>query len=333
MNQKDHLYSLDLLRGFSGYGVAFCHLHAFIYNNALLEYFSLLFVEFFFVLSGFVLYPQLIQVLNNKKNLFIFYKRRWIRTLPLYFITLILVASIFNDEFGSDFFKYFFFVQKIIPNFLTSDYYPVAWSLSIEEFFYLLFPLVIIFFGRKNIIKKVIIFFIFLILFKSFFATNVDSDFFRTGTFFRFDAILLGFILRFFHDNIIKYKYLSTLLLILLLFVFWHSKNYVLSNNEDFFVKIAFIFLLQSISLLTLNTFLLFEPLMKTNFIKNFSILISKQTYSVYLIHIIFIYLLEQIQLGIYNTVFIYIISLFISSSLIFKFIEKPLLKVRPKLQ
>ena len=55
MNQKNHLYSLDLLRGFSGYGVAFCHLHAFIYKSIHLEYLSLLFVEFFLVLSGFVL--------------------------------------------------------------------------------------------------------------------------------------------------------------------------------------------------------------------------------------------------------------------------------------
>ena len=68
MKKNNHLYSLDLLRGFSGYGVAFCHLFAFVYKDVQLEYFSLLFVEFFFVLSGFVLYPQLIQVLENKKK-------------------------------------------------------------------------------------------------------------------------------------------------------------------------------------------------------------------------------------------------------------------------
>ena len=105
MNKTNHLYSLDLLRGFSGYGVAYCHLNAFLYNNSHYEYYSLLFVEFFFILSGFVLYPQLIQVLNNKKNLMIFYKRRWIRTLPLYVIFLLLVSSIFDANFSNDFFK------------------------------------------------------------------------------------------------------------------------------------------------------------------------------------------------------------------------------------
>ncbi len=332
MQKKDHLYSLDLLRGFSGYGVAFCHLHAFIYNNAHLEYLSLLFVEFFFILSGFVLYPQLIQVLNNKKNLVIFYKRRWLRTLPLYFITLILVASLFNDEFGADFFKYLFFIQKTVPNFLTNDYYPVAWSLSIEEFFYLLFPLIIIFFGKKNSIRKIILFFIFLLIFKTFIATNIDLNFFRTGTFFRFDAILLGFILRFFYNNNIKYKFIPAIFLIFFMYIFYNFENFILSNGEDYVIKVSFILLLQIISVLTLITFTLFEPLMKINFIRNFSILISTQTYSVYLIHIIFIYLLEKAQLGINNTVFIYIILLFVSSSLIFKFIEKPILQIRPKL-
>ena len=212
MNQKNHLYSLDLLRGFSGYGVAFCHLHAFIYNNIHLEYFSLLFVEFFFVLSGFVLYPQLIRILDNKSNLAIFYQRRWIRTLPLYFIVIFLVSSIFDETLSKDFFMYLLFIQKIIPDVLSSDYYPVAWSLSIEEFFYLFFPLIIIFLGRDGLIKKVIILFFIIMIVKLLLADKVESNFFRTGTLFRFDAILLGFILRFFQDKILKYKYIFQLL-------------------------------------------------------------------------------------------------------------------------
>ena len=333
MNQKNHLYSLDLLRGFSGYGVAFCHLHAFIYKNIHLEYFSLLFVEFFFVLSGFVLYPQLIQIFNNKSNLVIFYQRRWIRTLPLYFIVIFLVSTIFDEALGKDFFKYLLFIQKIIPNFLSTDYYPVAWSLSVEEFFYLFFPLIIIFLGKDDLIKKVIILFIIIMIIKFFVADKVESNFFRTGTLFRFDAILLGFILRFFQDKLLKFKYFSLIILLVLIFVFYFIEGYILANEEQYIVKISFIILLQILSLLVLNTFLIFEPIMKINLIRNFSILISKQTYSVYLIHIIFIYFLDKAQFNIFNTVFIYILLLFISSSLIYYFIESPLLKMRPKLK
>lgn len=133
----NHYYSLDLLRGISGYGVAICHFYAFIYKNTFLEYLSFIFVEFFFVLSGFVLFPQLLKILENKKNLFIFYKRRWLRTLPLYIIILIVISLMFNKFLTLDFFKYFLFIQDLIPNFLEESYFPVVWSLSIEEFFYL----------------------------------------------------------------------------------------------------------------------------------------------------------------------------------------------------
>ena len=203
MNKTNHFYSLDLFRGFCGYGVAFCHLQAFIYKNITMEYISLLFVEFFFVLSGFVLYPQLIKILDNKKNLFIFYKRRWIRTLPLYFVVLLIVSALTSELVSNDFIKYLFFIQKIAPNFINNDYYPVAWSLSIEEFFYLLFPILVLCFNKKNIIKNSIIIFFTILVAKYFLTTNFDSNFFRTGTLFRFDAILLGFLTRHFYQKLI----------------------------------------------------------------------------------------------------------------------------------
>ena len=112
MNETKHLYSLDLFRGFCGYGVAFCHLQAFIFKNSHMEYLSLLFVEFFFILSGFVLYPQLMKISENKDNLFIFYKRRWIRTLPLYIIILLIVSALTSELLSVDFLKYFFFYSK-----------------------------------------------------------------------------------------------------------------------------------------------------------------------------------------------------------------------------
>ena len=34
MNKNQYFYSLDLFRGFCGYGVAICHLNAFVYGLA-----------------------------------------------------------------------------------------------------------------------------------------------------------------------------------------------------------------------------------------------------------------------------------------------------------
>ena len=110
MEKNNYFISLDLFRGFCGYGVALSHFFAFVYSNSYSEYMSLIFAEFFFVLSGFVLYPQILKVINNKKNLFIFYKRRWMRTLPLYLVTLILISILTGQLFELDFLKYLFLI-------------------------------------------------------------------------------------------------------------------------------------------------------------------------------------------------------------------------------
>ena len=197
--------SLDLFRGFCGYGVAVCHFYAFLFKSTTSEYISFLFVDMFFVLSGFVLYPQLIKIYNNKKNLKIFYMRRWLRTLPIFFIALITFSIIFQN-FNYDTLKYLFFIQKIYPDFLTSDYMTIAWSLSIEEWFYLLFPIFLIFFNKLNIEKIFVYCLVVLYVFKVIFLLgDEDSNFYRTGTFLRLDAILFGTIVAHYYEIIKKF--------------------------------------------------------------------------------------------------------------------------------
>ena len=67
-NRGDHYLGLDLLRGVSGYGVAISHFFCFYLQLEVSEYISFLFVEFFFVLSGFVLFPQILKIYNSKKK-------------------------------------------------------------------------------------------------------------------------------------------------------------------------------------------------------------------------------------------------------------------------
>jgi len=333
MNETKHFYSLDLFRGFCGYGVAITHLQAFIFKSMQMEYLSLLFVEFFFVLSGFVLYPQLLRILNSKSNLIIFYKRRWIRTLPLYIIMLFVASALTGELFSKDFLKYLFFIQKISPDFVNNDYYPVAWSLSIEELFYLLLPFLIISFNKDNIIKNMIIIFFTILILKYFFTNNFDSNFFRTGTLFRFDAILLGFLLRHFYFKLAEFKFSLIVMFIIIFSLYYFGRNYIIMMQSEHEIKYIFILMLQLLSVLFLVLFTYIEPLMKSNFIKNFSSLVSKQTYSIYLMHIIFIYLLDKVQLSQIITNLIYIPALFLSSLLIFKYIELPLLNLRPKME
>ena len=68
MNIKlNNISSLDLFRGIAAYGVAICHFYYYLYNLNNFQFYSIFFVEFFFVLSGFVLTPQLQRVIFINK--------------------------------------------------------------------------------------------------------------------------------------------------------------------------------------------------------------------------------------------------------------------------
>ena len=330
IKKSNHFIGLDLLRGISGYGVAVTHFFAFMYNSEVSEYISFLFVEFFFVLSGFVLFPQILKIYNNKKNLFIFYKRRWLRTLPLYLLSLLIVSIITNNLLSFDFLKYLLLIQNILPNTLSNDFFPIVWSLSIEEFFYLLFPIIILIVNKKDLLKFLIYFILLILFLKIFITLYFDLDFLRKGTFIRFDSIIVGFIARYFYKNFPLF--LNSSLCFLLLFFYVIGSDFVISNTGNYSVKYFFVIYLQIISLLILFFFIKIDEISNFSFLKSFFSLISKQTYSVYLFHIIFIYMLYDLEISMFYKFCVYIFLLFTSSTFIFYYFEKPILDKRPKL-
>lgn len=111
-------------------------------------------VELFFVLSGFLIGTILIRTLDTQerfggKDLLHFWKRRWFRTLPNYYLILlinyILVASsvIGGDDSLEQFnWKFLLFLHNFNEGFY--GFFWESWSLSIEEWFYLILPTLII---------------------------------------------------------------------------------------------------------------------------------------------------------------------------------------------
>ena len=282
----------------------------------------------FFVLSGFVLYPQLTKIYNNKKNLKIFYMRRWLRTLPIFFVALVAFSIVFNN-FNYDTIKYLFFVQKIYPDFLKSDYMTIAWSLSIEEWFYLLFPITLIIFRKlsleKIFIYSFIILYILKLLFLSFYE---DSNFYRTGTFLRLDAILFGAVIAHYYKIIEKFKY-NIFLMLFLIFIYFYFKNFFINNIN--FIQFIYVILIQLVSASLLIFFININQKINFKYLNKAYVLLANQTYSVYLFHFIFIYFIKIYNLENINLIFLYyILSLFFSSSIIFIFFEKYFLKIRP---
>ena len=285
------------------------------------------------MLSGFVLYPQLIKVLKNKKNLIIFFKRRWLRTIPLYLVITVAVTGLTGNLFSGDFLKYLTFTQKILPNFINNDYFPVAWSLSIEEIFYLIFPLILINLNKSNFLICTFGLIATFILLKFFTSFYVDANFLRTGSILRLDAILIGFVLAHYKKFISIQKNQIILISIVLILFYLFNYDFFMNNKNSFSLNLIFIILLQTISVFTLSSFIYLENIIKKLKLRNLCLLISKQTYSIYLTHIIFIYILNKLDLSIILSTVIYVATLFFTSSMIYKYFETPFLSLRPKLK
>jgi peptidoglycan/LPS O-acetylase OafA/YrhL len=122
-------------------------------------------VSIFFVLSGFLVGGILIRTIEKNgfsKNILLnFWIRRWFRTLPNYFLILI-ITCFFYLHYNSDFTirsvsSYFIFSQNLSS--IHPGFFPEAWSLSIEEWFYLLIPILIglfIFISKGSVRKNVL---------------------------------------------------------------------------------------------------------------------------------------------------------------------------------
>lgn len=133
-------------------------------------------VQGFFVLSGFLLTPILIDMKSSlgKKDFFVhFYGRRALRIFPLYYAYLILIASISFlaiSQFGYTrlLSMYRFLEQLPWSTTFTYDFYRASkyfketflashlWSLAVEEQFYLIWPL-LIFITPQNHLKKLLL--------------------------------------------------------------------------------------------------------------------------------------------------------------------------------
>ena len=134
---------LDLLRGVAALSVALPHFFA--YRGAFpdtAETISALAVEVFFVLSGYVLAPQILFCLGTgqPRHLGVFLVRRWMRTIPPYLVALLLITILSRRLGSNDFLRYLCYAQNLFQQHNNSDYFAIAWSLSVEEWFYVSFP-------------------------------------------------------------------------------------------------------------------------------------------------------------------------------------------------
>jgi peptidoglycan/LPS O-acetylase OafA/YrhL len=153
------IIELDGLRGLFGLGVVFYHVN----RDWLFWYWSAM--DWFFVLSGFVISTNLMQHRQANNLLSMFFLRRALRIWPLYYLGLLvgLLIFVFGAPLGgwggvvnSTWLKQALFVQFVEGYWrpLNLDAYPFhlrhLWSLAVEEQFYVIWALLFVAFRRTN---------------------------------------------------------------------------------------------------------------------------------------------------------------------------------------
>lgn len=146
---NNRVWGLDLLRAFAILFVVYGHGITYI-DPAISKriYVLPLFdgVSMFFVLSGFLIGRILLKTFEKKnfhfRDLTQFWIRRWFRTIPNYILVLTFLAIVspyFNLPQPDALFQYYFFSQNFASP--QPQFFQESWSLTIEEWFYLIVPL------------------------------------------------------------------------------------------------------------------------------------------------------------------------------------------------
>jgi peptidoglycan/LPS O-acetylase OafA/YrhL len=135
-------------------------------------------VDLFFVLSGFLISSQLFTQIKQRQTISFkqFFIKRFFRIVPAFLVTVGLYVwfPFFREkESLPPIWKFLTFTQNLGLNIKDYGTFSHAWSLCVEEHFYLFLPLILILFQRTNLIKKS--YWLLIVLFLLGFATRTYS--------------------------------------------------------------------------------------------------------------------------------------------------------------
>ena len=298
------IFPLETFRGIFALVIVLHHLkiESFIQRSNFITNGGLV-VDFFFVLSGFVISLNYLDKINNKSDLFNFQKKRFLRLYPLHILTLFIFIII---EFIKIFVNNFTSLQSLYEPFSGfNNYYSLvanffllhgwygwsfnlpSWSISTEFYTYLIFGLLILFFSKKSL------YFIILILISIFiFVLNnqglkiLDNFIYPTRCIYSFFLGALTYLI------FRKYRnYSSTvfsLIFILLSFSIIHFSDQFNQNNKYVIAPLIFSFTIFFVSSLNSNLFL-YKVLSN-----KFTVYLGSISYGIYMIHFGMVWFFRQ---------------------------------------
>lgn len=361
------IFGLDLMRAMA-ISMVLCSHILWIYKpddgiiSQVFALFGFLGVEFFFVLSGFligrIIYKVFVKEEFSMRSALGFLKRRWFRTLPNYFLVLlinvIITISLGNslERLGS----YFVFLQNGF--YKMPEFFPESWSLSVEEWAYILLPfsllLFSVFFKPKNksrffLIMTVLLISVF-ILFKLIYNSNAKVNSLNEWNvslkpvmIYRLDAIFMGVLCAWISINCerfwAKFQFHSAIIGIgIMLFMYFGMGFMQIFPESHPFVWNVIYLPLASLSIAFFVPF--FSQLgTEIKIIKKPVEFISKISYSIYLLHYSVIMQLlmlfvdrEKVSLAqLHLITAFYLVVVILISYIFYRFYEKPITDLRDR--
>jgi peptidoglycan/LPS O-acetylase OafA/YrhL len=305
-------------------------------------------VDLFFVLSGFLIGGIMLRDFNQSSSIYellSFWKRRWFRTLPLYFLILGLNYVVVKNEWIKGDIEqanwtFLCFLQNLTEPFY--DFFWESWSLSVEEWFYLTSP-VLFFLLLKFLSKKTAFLLTILVMIGSTIifrwcntTPHIDSFFyditFKKVVLMRLDSIAFGLFFAW------LYAYYSTffsayklLFLVICILILCYQRTIDLDVTSKF---AQVVYLTLSPMALSLSIPFFHSLRLKESVFTAFATFISKISYSMYLINLALVIEVIHINFASTNGFIQYFSAWFfiiLASYVLYTFFERPIMNLRDK--
>lgn len=354
--EKKRIYGLDLLRAIA----IFCVVHA--HGSHLLNGSSFEFldniplphgVDIFFIISGFLIGTSFISYyekslkIDSSKTLR-FYGRTMLRILPNYYVILLIYYLLVNrcivngnvHEFPI--WRFFTFTQNLFTPFY--NFYWESWSLSVQFWFYIIFPLLLFILSKHIDVKKTIpficVFFIIMSLTFRIIETEHVTDKFwwdvwiRKTVASRSDNIYIGVLaawIKFYFPDFWKNNSIKCLIIGILLMV----ATFIIPREIGSLYTNVIYLTISPIAIalwLPFITSILSSMTAIGNVVSHFSIL----SYAMFLVNLMIVQIIDHNFADIFKGIggygyLIYWITVIIASYLLYIIVEKQFIKIRTK--
>ena len=303
-------------------------------------------VELFFVLSGLLIGRLLIGILDRGPTpaaWLRFMTRRWMRTLPLYFVWLLFLAAVWPPPADGA-------LWRVLPWFLTmtqnlawarvDDWFPVSWSLAVEEWFYLLFSALLFcgaaVVGRRAALSGTVAMFLLvpaMLRWRLAPDTNWD-EVTEIAVIYRLDAIAFGVVVAWLSvrgARLLRHWRLLLVAGLAIIAALWHAELDRLSLH----VRQTFIFDAASLGFALCLPAAMAAGWRWLRWARPVIGALSRQSYAIYLTHLSLLAIVDHLRatLRLPTTICVALslMAIFGLSALMHRFIEAPAMALRPR--